>query len=426
MDCSHDARSHIFSRKVYSKLYGKFCQENVLTQPGTTEYSDENQLGSVFNLDFSPEGDFVVTVRSGHGFVVYDPRQRRKLHCQYCAHDDCVNCVTFLNSYLFATCSDDRTIRLWDFRNLHSSLGILRGHQHWVKNIEYDDTSGFLFSIAFQDGVRFWDINNIEAYSNEVQHRDNRIATLSDPVRMRLAPDRSKMFVSSRKSQCLIINDFDGKKLLNDKFVQELHKHFSLDPQSEIIQEQLMQLTANRPSLHVLCGSRGKQMYRIVMSVTFHPSGEFVGMRHTDVGVRIIDQELTSLFDLRQDLYTPYIGAQDVQHKYLRYVDENSPPNSEDFIKEICYSRDGRILASPYENGIRLLTIDSQCTPPDVYFDNRYQSQHKEDRCPDFEEVLRMPGVHQSPVLTCKFAHHDLILASGALAGTVTFSKPQF
>ena len=418
MDCCYAARVHLFQGEVYSKLYGKFRWGGVLNERGTT---NEGHLGSVFNLEFSPHGDFVVSVRSGRAFVVHDPRLCRRLHCQYSAHDDCVNCITFINNHLFATCSDDCTIRLWDFRNLHSTLGVLRGHSNWVKNIEYDSASGKLFSIAFQDGVRHWDIDNLEAYSDE-EERDNLIATLPEPVRMRLSPDGTKMFITSRRSQCQIISDFDGKHLLD---VQELHRNFLEDPQLPATQETLRLLTANRPSLQTLCGSRGGQTYRIVMSAAFHPSGQFVAMRHTDVSKDRTHQELTSLYDLREDHYAPLVGAQEAQHKYLRYVDDNSPEDSADFIKEICFSRDGRILASPYENGVRLFTIDSSCTAADIYFDKRYYSLHKADCCPDLEEVVCIPNAHLSPVLTCKFARHDLMLAMGSLAGSTTFSKPQ-
>lgn len=412
LDCSD---GHILLGKVFNNLYWNFRPGNMLIESGK-----QDDLGSVFNLEFSPEGDFVVTVRSGRALVIYDPRQHKRIHCKAHAHDDCVNCITFLSHYLFATCSDDCTVRLWDFRNLHSSLGVLRGHQNWVKNIEYDERSGILFSTAFQDGVRYWDVGKPEAYSDE-EERDNLIATLADPVRMRLAPDGSKMFVSSRNSRCFIIDQFDAKKLLD---VQDIHKRFLANPQNEVVQEQLTQLTSNRPSLYSLCGLRGAQKYRIVMSVAFHPSGQFVGMRFTDTGSGHLYQELTSLFDIRQDLYTPVVGPHQVQHKYLQYIDEYSL-DSVEFIKEVCFSRDGHILASPYKNGLRLLSIDPHCTSPDVYFDDRYQSPHKKDQCPNFEEVTCMPEVHTSPVLTCKFARHDLILASGSLAGTVAFSKPQ-
>ena len=419
ISCRYPAQPRIFSARVYGKLYEKF-NAGALIDPGGAAGHRESPYGSVFNLEFSPQGDFVVTVCANRAIVVYDPRYHSKVHAIPYAHQDCVNCVTFLSDTLFATCSDDCTIRLWDFRNLHSSVGVLRGHKNWVKNIEYDRASRYLFSIAFHDGLRYWDLDNLDAYSGEGEDPGNLVSTLSDPVRMRLSPDGSKMFVSSRLSRCLVISDFDGKRL-SDK--QDTYKSFVQNPRDIRTQQELLTLTSNKPSLHILYGQRRRQEHRVVMSAIFHPSSQFLGLRHVDMQGEELKQELTSLFALRS-AYIPYLSVEDLQYQYLKYVDEDSPDESINFIKEICFSRDGRVLASPHRNGVRLLSVDSVCTAADAYYDDRYYSQQKASGCPDLDEVCFISG-HSSPVLTCKFAHHDLILASGSLEGTVAFSKPQ-
>lgn len=420
VDCYYHIRQHVFRNNIYSKLYGKLHRSHIYPVPDLSGPS-----GSVFNLAFSPEEDYLVAVLAERAFVIYDPRIHKTVHYQHEAHHDCVNCVTFISERQFATCSDDCTISLWDSRNFKSPLGILWGHQGWVKNIEYDRTSGLLFSVAFQDGVRFWSLDNLAAYSSieEGEERGNMVATLQDSIRMRLAPNGSKMFVSARNSQCLLIDKFDGKKLHE---YQEIHKNFLSKLNDYSFNDRLEILPHNRPSIITLCGDRGtQQKYRIVMSFAFHPSGDFVAMRHTDTSNGHAQQELTSLFDLRQDSYTPLISAEQTEHKYLRYIDDKSPTESADYIKEICFSSDGRVVASPHENGVRLLSLDPQSTSADLYFDHRYHSLHKADRCPDFEETLNLPNIHQSPVLTCAFSHHNFLLASGSLAGTVAFSAPQ-
>ena len=416
--CS-DVDLHVFSRKVRSKLYRQLHRSHVMVESGFSAV--ESPLGSVFNLEFSPDDTYLVAVLAGRAFEMYDPRLHRKIQCRRNAHDDCVNCVTFVAGPQFATCSDDCTIRMWDSRNLRGPLGVLRGHQNWVKNIEYDATSGLLFSIAFQDGVRFWDLRNMGRYSSD-ENQDNLLQTLPDPVRMRLSPDGSKMFVSSRNSRCLVISDFDGSALLE---VQDLYKEFLLDLKNRSVHEKLRNLSCNRPSMHTLCGDQGVQKHRIVMSAAFHPSGDFIGLRHMDVSENEIQQELTCLYDLRETNYAPWITPEQSQHKYLRYVDDGSPDDSTNYIKEICFSGDGQVLASPHENGVRIFSVDPYCTPPDIYFDNRYRSPHKEFCCPDLEEVFSLPEVHSSPVLTCRFSHHDIIIASGSMAGTVAFTSPK-
>lgn len=419
-----DVDLRVFSREVRSKLYQQLHRSHVMVEPGFSA-AEEGPLGSIFNLEFSPDDTYLVAVLAGRAFELYDPRVCKKIHRRQNAHDDCVNCVTFLTGPRFATCSDDCTIRVWDSRNLRASLGILRGHQNWVKNIEYDVSSGILFSIAFQDGVRFWDLRDLHQYSYDAD-QNNLIKTLTDPVRMRLAPNGSKMFVTSRKSRCMVISNFNGSSLLE---VQDLHGEFLSDQKNQHIHEKLQNLSCNRPSVHTLCGNQGMRKYRVVMSAAFHPTGDFIGLRHTDVSsVRVegqIHQELTCLYDLREDCYTPCVAPELAQHKYLRYVDDKSPEDSRDYIKEICFSSDGQVLASPYRNGVRIFSVDPRCTPPDHYFDSRYHSPHKDYCCPDFEKTLCLPDIHSSSVLTCRFARHDFIIASGSLTGTVAFTSPK-
>ena len=60
---------------------------------------------------------------------------------------------------MFATCSDDTTVCLWDLRNMSRSVCILRGHTNWVKNVEYVSHSGLLVTSGFDGNINLWDIN---------------------------------------------------------------------------------------------------------------------------------------------------------------------------------------------------------------------------------------------------------------------------
>ena len=65
----------------------------------------------------------------------------------------------FLDTRIFASCSDDNTIALWDVRNLKSNIVRLRGHTNWVKNIEYSSSEGVLISSGFDGKILSWNIN---------------------------------------------------------------------------------------------------------------------------------------------------------------------------------------------------------------------------------------------------------------------------
>ena len=42
-------------------------------------------------------------------FILFDPTTKKQVSEVKNAHDDCVNCIRFLDNRLLATCSDDTT-----------------------------------------------------------------------------------------------------------------------------------------------------------------------------------------------------------------------------------------------------------------------------------------------------------------------------
>ena len=70
-----------------------------------------------------------------------------------------INIFRFLDDRLFATCSDDTTVALWDARNTRHKVAVLRGHSNWVKNIEYSSKEGLLVTSGFDGAIYSWDIN---------------------------------------------------------------------------------------------------------------------------------------------------------------------------------------------------------------------------------------------------------------------------
>lgn len=72
---------------------------------------------------------------------------------------DIVNMIRFLDQRMFATCSDDSTVALWDARNLKQRIRTLQGHSNWVKNIEYSPNDSLLLTSGFDGSIYTWDIN---------------------------------------------------------------------------------------------------------------------------------------------------------------------------------------------------------------------------------------------------------------------------
>lgn len=65
----------------------------------------------------------------------------------------------FLDDRIFATCSDDCTVCLWDLRNLKNRVSRLPGHKSWVKNIEYSRRDNLIVTSGLDGSIYTWDIN---------------------------------------------------------------------------------------------------------------------------------------------------------------------------------------------------------------------------------------------------------------------------
>nr|CAD7445312.1 unnamed protein product [Timema bartmani] len=144
-----------FSKSLYSSIVP--C----------TSWDHSNNLkntmhGGVFNLEFSPDGSLLVAACEKKSVLMFDPLSRRLVHAVNNAHRDCVNCVRFLDSRVFATCSDDSTVALWDARNLKTRIRTLNGHSNWVKNIEFSPRDGLLVTSGFDGSIYTWDINRVK------------------------------------------------------------------------------------------------------------------------------------------------------------------------------------------------------------------------------------------------------------------------
>ena len=84
------------------------------------------------------------------------------LNWNYCKNTLFTTCFSrrFLDERLFATCSDDSTVALYDTRNLKTKIRTLRGHSNWVKNIEYSKRDCLLVTSGFDGSIFTWDLNS--------------------------------------------------------------------------------------------------------------------------------------------------------------------------------------------------------------------------------------------------------------------------
>lgn len=113
---------------------------------------------------------------------------------------------------MFATCSDDFTIALWDTRNLKKKLRCLQGHENWVKNIEYSSKNSLLVTSGFDGSVFTWDINSYTENGLIYQ----KVFHTAGLMRCRISPDANKLVISTTGGYLIIVHHLDLTTLAQD------------------------------------------------------------------------------------------------------------------------------------------------------------------------------------------------------------------
>lgn len=85
------------------------------------------------------------------------------------------------------------------------------------------------------------------------------------------------------------------------------------------------------------------------------------------------------------------------------------------FIKELCFSSDGRLICSPFGHGVRLLAFSSACS--------------ELSSCVPKEGPVRLHELganicHEDTVVSTKFSPRHCLLVSGCLTGRIVWHQP--
>ncbi|XP_041477537.1 DDB1- and CUL4-associated factor 10 homolog [Lytechinus variegatus] len=401
--------------QIQSRLYYHLTPVNI-----SSESTDG--CGAVFNLEFSPIGDTLVTAYEGEAMQLFDPISAKLITKIPNAHTDCVNCIRFLDSRTFASGSDDKTIALWDIRNLKRKICTLKGHSNWVKSIEYCQKSGLLVTSAFDGNVLAWDINR---YQDEMQY--TKLFHLESLMRTRLTPDSSKLIMSTSEGYYLVIHDLDLTSLATDfdEFEPSEYCDLLLDEAKEELKEHehnhLFHRSWNRPEIVMDFPEEG--FAECISSLVVHPQGWCMVSRYTTTEE---DQELTCVHDLQETSIPDDEPKQDpnqrqfspfkAKQRLLYYAVE--PNDGKGYIKELSISPDGRIICSSFSHGVRLLAFNTQCSELcDIQYTNPPAG-------PQGLKQVKLVSCHRATVLTSRFSPTQCLLVSGCLEGKVVFHHP--
>lgn len=118
----------------------------------------------------------------------------------------------FLTNQMFATCSDDSTVAIWDTRMLNKKIRSLQGHLNWVKNIEYSTKEGLLVTSGFDGSIFTWDINSHTEQGFVYQ----KVFHTPGLMRCRVSPDSNQLVICTTGGYLIIIHDLDLSTLAKD------------------------------------------------------------------------------------------------------------------------------------------------------------------------------------------------------------------
>uniref|UniRef100_A0A3B5L729 DDB1- and CUL4-associated factor 10 n=1 Tax=Xiphophorus couchianus TaxID=32473 RepID=A0A3B5L729_9TELE len=334
-------------------------------------------------------------------------------------HPDVV--IVFLDNRLFATCSDDTTIALWDLRKLNSKVCSLHGHASWVKNIEYDTNTRLLVTSGFDGNVITWDTNRFT--EDGCPHK--KFFHTRYLMRMRLTPDCSKMLISTSSGYLLILHDLDLTQSLEVGSYRMLRARRtplssgqnpapSVTPASRtVIKLPLSSGLSPRNSLEVLTPEipGEKDRGNCITSLQLHPKGWATLIRCSS---NMDDQEWTCVYEFQEGAPTRPLVSPRCSLRLTHYIEEANVGRG--YIKELCFSPDGRLICSPYGYGVRLLAFDERCS-------ELADSLPVQTSC---LREIRSIYSHSDVVLTTKFSPTHCQLASGCLSGRVALYQPKF
>jgi len=119
----------------------------------------EGHDDAVLSLDFSPDGERLVSGSTDDTAIIWDVASRKALH-RLVGHKGDVNAARFTaDASGVVTASDDNTLKLWDARD-GALVSTLTGHQDKVIALAVSLRDGQVASGALDGTIKFWDLIN--------------------------------------------------------------------------------------------------------------------------------------------------------------------------------------------------------------------------------------------------------------------------
>ena len=440
------------SRALYPRLQVRDTWEK---PPPTNDdvVTGPSDIGFISDLDFTQDGKVLAASSTNNDVYVFATNSGKLKFWIPKAHSNAVTRVKFVNNYQFVTGSADCTLGLWDLRNPKIPVNILRGHGTPIRSIDFDDNSDMLVTSSQDGHLRYWhlptfqlsgenQVNNVSQDNDEVARVRGVLLTCPNFNLACISSVCNKAVCTNAHGNVYVIDNLDLSKLKDDlknvRFDETLKMQLSwFHPNASLNKTNKVRVIASEDYSPV-----SRAMVSNITYIVFHPTLPLLLMRITTSMRTQFRQEMkdwTCICNLQQqlclggNLFSKSSFGSDVLEETLLFVSEEVRFASYRE-KRACFSRCGRLIASPDKHGVRLLSFSTNMDTCNIH-SSRPKVPHfmtSELSMPTFwptgPSQLTVVGRFEKAVnstMCCKFSPLDMLLAVGDSSGCVQFYQPR-
>lgn len=116
----------------------------------------DGHLGSIFGVDFSPNGFHIATGSQDNSCKIWDLRRRQPIYT-IPAHLNLISDVKYQpdNGNYLVTCSYDCTVKVWSNKNWQP-LKTLQGHDGKIMSLDISPDSEYIATTSYDRTFKLW------------------------------------------------------------------------------------------------------------------------------------------------------------------------------------------------------------------------------------------------------------------------------